>query len=494
MKKYFMLVLGAFFCASYGAAETIDTVTFNPARLGQYETLKVTDSLKAHGGINTQALTVQSAGTVNIRSNGGYYMGNMNVQGSLSMPSTHFTAAKLYSSGTAQFVNTASNSSIATLDGGDALRVRANILQLANLAVTGGETLNYAGESVNGLILGGNPIPPPSSTCSNLGWVSIQAEEGGTAGTYKVLGFGTCQDDCVNSCGAWTGSYSSLTKPMDTCDLDTVNEFDCSTVSKKTTCRDVRKVDNSSQATTTVSSAKLIEVSGSVTDTCDGNTKSYYTCDGTEERTCTDVYTAAGGSHLCKTSGIANGCFSSASYPSSCGYLTGSENIQGCRLTGGVGTLSEKIDAAGGIDAFCEQYVAPSHNSPCYGTLSLGKCNLSDTQLPGSNFNPTGGILGVTVEGGDSTQKYEHYWNNGYYVGGKSGTAQKVDPNTGAYSDELTTGTYIGFGGDKTKTPKYAIMVRVDDAHNGGYSGSAAAQPIFDSMSNFMIQYEGVSK
>ena len=84
--------------------------------------------------------------------------------------------------------------------------------------------------------------------------------------------------------------------------------------------------------------------------------------------------------------------------------------------------------------------------------------------------------------------------DNGYYVGGKSGTAQKVDPNTGAYSDELTTGTYLGFGADKTKTPKYAIMVRVDDAHNGGYSGSAAAQPIFDSMSNFMIQYEGVSK
>jgi stage V sporulation protein D (sporulation-specific penicillin-binding protein) len=84
--------------------------------------------------------------------------------------------------------------------------------------------------------------------------------------------------------------------------------------------------------------------------------------------------------------------------------------------------------------------------------------------------------------------------DNGYYVGGKSGTAQKVDPNTGAYSDNLTTGTYIGFGADKTKTPKYAIMVRVDDAKNGGYSGSAAAQPIFDSMSNFMIQYEEVSK
>lgn len=84
--------------------------------------------------------------------------------------------------------------------------------------------------------------------------------------------------------------------------------------------------------------------------------------------------------------------------------------------------------------------------------------------------------------------------DNGYYVGGKSGTAQKIDPSTGKYSDELTTGSYLGFGADKTKTPKYVIMVRVDDAHNGGYSGSAAAQPIFDNMSNFMIQYEGVSK
>ena len=84
--------------------------------------------------------------------------------------------------------------------------------------------------------------------------------------------------------------------------------------------------------------------------------------------------------------------------------------------------------------------------------------------------------------------------DNGYFVGGKSGTAQKVDPSTGKYSDTLTTGTYIGFGADKTADAKYAIMVRVDDAHNGGYSGSAAAQPIFDAMSNFMIQYEGISK
>lgn len=84
--------------------------------------------------------------------------------------------------------------------------------------------------------------------------------------------------------------------------------------------------------------------------------------------------------------------------------------------------------------------------------------------------------------------------DNGYFCGGKSGTAQKVDPDTGKYSDTLTTGSYIGFCADATHTAKYAILVRVDDAHNGGYSGSAAAQPIFDKLSQFMTQYEGLSK
>lgn len=90
--------------------------------------------------------------------------------------------------------------------------------------------------------------------------------------------------------------------------------------------------------------------------------------------------------------------------------------------------------------------------------------------------------------------------DNGYYVGGKTGTAQKIDPNTGKYSDTLTTGSYIGFGAQKNssgqETPKYVILVRVDDAKtsSGEYSGAAAAEPIFNTLSNFMIQYEGMNK
>ncbi len=75
----------------------------------------------------------------------------------------------------------------------------------------------------------------------------------------------------------------------------------------------------------------------------------------------------------------------------------------------------------------------------------------------------------------------------GYVIGGKTGTAQVYDPATGKYSDTATIGSYLGFGGQDK--PRYVIMVRVDDATIGGYSGSAAAAPIFTDISNWMLDY-----
>lgn len=75
----------------------------------------------------------------------------------------------------------------------------------------------------------------------------------------------------------------------------------------------------------------------------------------------------------------------------------------------------------------------------------------------------------------------------GYYTGGKTGTAQVYDPKTGNYSETETIGSYLGFGGQDK--PQYVIMVRVDDARNGGFSGSAAAAPIFTELSNWMLDY-----
>ena len=71
-----------------------------------------------------------------------------------------------------------------------------------------------------------------------------------------------------------------------------------------------------------------------------------------------------------------------------------------------------------------------------------------------------------------------------YMVGGKTGTAQIAKPGGGYYDDQFN-GTYTGFvGGEK---PQYVIVDFVYKPHNGGYAGTAAAQPIFADLAHMLI-------
>lgn len=88
---------------------------------------------------------------------------------------------------------------------------------------------------------------------------------------------------------------------------------------------------------------------------------------------------------------------------------------------------------------------------------------------------------------GRKTGFFGRYDPAGFKVGGKTGTSQVIDPKTGKYSDDNSIGTYIGFGG--SDKPEYVIMVRVDDSKMPGYAGTTAAGPIFNEMSNWMLQY-----
>ncbi len=73
---------------------------------------------------------------------------------------------------------------------------------------------------------------------------------------------------------------------------------------------------------------------------------------------------------------------------------------------------------------------------------------------------------------------------NLYTVGGKTGTAQIAKPG-GGYYDNSFNGTYAGFvGGDKVQ---YVVVVFVDQPTNGGYAGTAAAQPIFANLVHMLI-------
>lgn len=101
--------------------------------------------------------------------------------------------------------------------------------------------------------------------------------------------------------------------------------------------------------------------------------------------------------------------------------------------------------------------------------------------------NTASQIRDMSVSALESASSLEVAKRAGYRIGGKTGTSQIIDPETGKYIDENAIGTYIGFGGNET--PKYVIMVRVDDAKIGGYTGSTAAAPIFADMSNWLIDY-----
>lgn len=73
----------------------------------------------------------------------------------------------------------------------------------------------------------------------------------------------------------------------------------------------------------------------------------------------------------------------------------------------------------------------------------------------------------------------------GYYVGGKTGTAQAVE--NGEYTFDEQTGTYAGFGGREGEKPAYVIMTYVskpDTQLNG-----EDAMMVFNPMSNWMINY-----
>ncbi len=84
--------------------------------------------------------------------------------------------------------------------------------------------------------------------------------------------------------------------------------------------------------------------------------------------------------------------------------------------------------------------------------------------------------------------------DNGYYVGSKTGTAQIYDDATRTYSKTRTTGTTIGFGADKDGNAQYVIMVRIEYSGREGFAGSLAANPVFTKMSNWLAQYEGMTK
>jgi cell division protein FtsI (penicillin-binding protein 3) len=79
-----------------------------------------------------------------------------------------------------------------------------------------------------------------------------------------------------------------------------------------------------------------------------------------------------------------------------------------------------------------------------------------------------------------------------YQVAGKTGTAQKVDPLTHAYSEKRI----VSFAGMvPAEDPRLVILVVVDEptvAVNGGHDGGSIAAPAFKEIASFALPYLGV--
>ena len=76
---------------------------------------------------------------------------------------------------------------------------------------------------------------------------------------------------------------------------------------------------------------------------------------------------------------------------------------------------------------------------------------------------------------------------NGYYVAGKTGTAQ-IPKSGGGYSDNVIH-SFIGFA--PANNPKFVALVKLDDPQQGNFADSTAA-PTFGQLTEFILEYYNV--
>ena len=74
----------------------------------------------------------------------------------------------------------------------------------------------------------------------------------------------------------------------------------------------------------------------------------------------------------------------------------------------------------------------------------------------------------------------------GYRVAGKTGTAQKVDPNTGTYSSTKFTSSFVGFA--PTDDPRFVMLVVIDEPQGPAWGGTVAA-PVFRDVGEQVLRH-----
>lgn len=96
-------------------------------------------------------------------------------------------------------------------------------------------------------------------------------------------------------------------------------------------------------------------------------------------------------------------------------------------------------------------------------------------------------LAGVTAPGGSGVSARIE----GFTVGGKTGTGQKVNPNTKGYAPGVYVSSFAGFF--PVHEPKYVIYVVVDNPKKNAYYGSQVAAPLFARIAGSIVRTEGLA-
>jgi cell division protein FtsI (penicillin-binding protein 3) len=78
---------------------------------------------------------------------------------------------------------------------------------------------------------------------------------------------------------------------------------------------------------------------------------------------------------------------------------------------------------------------------------------------------------------------------NGYSSAGKTGTAQKIDPQTHTYSKTMHVASFAGFA--PVNNPVIAVAVIIDSPQ-GNYYGASVSAPVFAEVAQQVLEYLGV--
>lgn len=92
------------------------------------------------------------------------------------------------------------------------------------------------------------------------------------------------------------------------------------------------------------------------------------------------------------------------------------------------------------------------------------------------------GMLGSVVENGHGKQAGVP----GYYIAGKTGTAEIPKKDGGGYEKDMNIGSFAGFG--PIENPKFAMLVRIDNPKGVIWAESSAA-PLFGKIAKFILDY-----